>query len=82
MKGRYFLLQKRNMRFMKGNTRLYRIIILLRLQMKNSNRNPQTHFALETLAEATASFHDLEVARDATSLSNPMQIEEIPEGQR
>ena len=31
MKGRYFLLQKRNLRFMKDNPRLYKMIILLRL---------------------------------------------------
>ena len=57
MKGRYFLLQKRNQRFMKENTRLYRMIRLLRLQVNNSISNPssQTHFALETLAEAAVS---------------------------
>ena len=60
------------------------MIRLLRLQMNNSNSNPssQAHFALETLAEAAASFQDPEVAHDATALSNPMQIEEILEGQR
>ena len=82
MKGEYFLLQKRNLRFMKDNTRLYRMIRLLRLQMKNSNSNPssQACFALETLAEAATSFQDLEAAHDAAVLTNPMQIEEIPEG--
>ena len=51
MKGMYFLLQKMNLRFMKDNTRLYRMIRILRLQIKNSNSNPsfQSHFALETL---------------------------------
>ena len=84
MKGRYFLLQKRNLRFMKDNTRLYRLIRILRLQMNNSisNSRSQAHFALETLAEATTSFQHFEVAHDATALSNPMQIEEISEGQR
>ena len=75
MKGMYFLQQKRNLRFMKDNTGIYRMIRLLRLQMKNSNSNPsyRDHFALETLAEA---------AHDAATLSNPMQTEEILEGQR
>ena len=84
MKGMYFLLQKINLRFMKDKTRIYRMIRLLRLQMKNSNSNPssQAHFALETLAEATTSFQDPEGAHDAVALSNPMQIEEILEGQR
>ena len=36
MKGRYFLLQKRNHRFMKDNTRMYRMIKTLRLQVRNS----------------------------------------------
>ena len=82
MKGMYFLLQKKNPRFTKDNTRIYRMIRLLRLQMKNSNLNPQTHFARETLAEAAASFQDPEAAHDVVALSNPMQMEEIPEGQR
>ena len=84
MKGRYFLLQKRNLRFMKDNTKIYRMIRLLRLQMKNPNSNPssEAHFALETLAEAATSFQDPEAAHDAVALSNPMQIEEIPKGQR
>ena len=69
---------------MKDNTRLYRMIRLLSLQMKNSNSNPrsQAHFALETLAEATTSFQDPKAAHDDAALSNPMQMEEIPEGQR
>ena len=56
MKGMYFLLQKRNLRFMKDNTRLYKMIRLLRLQMKNSNPNSQTHLALETLEKTVSSF--------------------------
>ena len=40
MKGMYFLLQKRNLRFMKDNSRLYRMIRLMRLQKKNSNPSP------------------------------------------
>ena len=52
--------------------------------MNNSNSNPisQAHFALETLVEAATSFQDLEVAHDAAALSNPMNMEEILEGQR
>ena len=79
MKGRYFLLQKRNLRFMKDNTRLYRMIRLLRLQMKNSNPNPRTHLALETLAETAISLQNLEVAHDIADIPNLMQVEEVPE---
>ena len=64
---------------MKENTRLYRMVILMRLQKKNANRRPQTQLALETLAEAVASFQDPEVAHD---VSNIMQAEEIPEYQQ
>ena len=78
------MLKRINLRFMKDNTRLYRMIRLLRLQMKNSNSNPssQDHFALETLVEVATSFQDHEAAHDDASLSNPMPMEEIPEGQR
>ena len=69
---------------MKDNTMIYRMIRLLRLQMKNSNSNPssQAHFALETLAMVVASFQDLEAAHDATTQSNPKQMEELPERER
>ena len=82
MKGMYLLLQKRNLRFMKDNTRIYRMIRLLRLQMKNSNSNPssQAHLVLETLAEATISLHDPEAFHDAAIVPNPIQVEEITEG--
>ena len=52
--------------------------------MKNSNSNhsSQAHFALETLAEETTSFQDLEAAHDATTQSNPRKMEELPERQR
>ena len=83
MKGMYFLLQKINMRFMKDNTRLYRMSRLLRLHMKNSNSNPisQAHFSLETLAEAAVSLQGPKAAHDVVALSNPMQVEEIPKEQ-
>ena len=57
MRGMYVMLKRRNIRYMKDNTRLYRMISLLRLQVKNYRSNPisQTHFPLETLAEAAIS---------------------------
>ena len=51
------------------------MIKLLRLQKKNSKPSSQAHFALETLAEAAASFKDPEVAHDVAALSNSMKIE-------
>ena len=82
MRGIYVLLKRRNLRLMKDNSRLYRIIKLSRLQKKNSNPSSQSHPMLETLAEVASSFQDHEAAHDAAALSNPMQIEEIMEGQR
>ena len=83
MKGMYFLLQKRNLRFMKDNTRIYRMIRILRLQVKNSISNPSshTHFALEILAEAAVSLQNPEVARDVVVFPNLMQAEGVPQDQ-
>ena len=50
--------------------------------MKNSNPNSQAHIALETLAEAAISLQDLEAAHDAAAFPNPMQVEEVLEGQK
>ena len=55
MRGMHILLQKRNLRLMKDNARLYRKIKLSRLQMKNSNPKSQAHLVLETLEEAAIS---------------------------
>ena len=60
MRGMYVLLKRRNMRLMKDNSRLYRMIRLLRLQKKDSN--PKTHPALETLVEEAISLQDPEAA--------------------
>ena len=39
MRGMYVLLKRRNMRLMRDNTRLYRMIKLMRLQKKNFAEN-------------------------------------------
>ena len=66
---------------MKDNSRIYIMISMSRLHKKNLNPISQAHFALETLVEAAASFQDPEEAHDVASLSNPMQVEEVPEEQ-
>ena len=81
MTGMYTIPQKRNLRLMKDNARLYRKIRLSRLQTKNSNPKSQAHLVLETLAEAAISLQDLEAACDVAAIPNPMQVAEIPEGQ-
>ena len=58
------------MRLMKDNTRLYRMIILMRLQNKNSNPSPQTQVALETLAEAAVSLQNPKAIQEAADLPN------------
>ena len=69
---------------MKDNTRMYRMIRLLRLQVKNSKSNPrsQTHFALEILVEVAVSLQNPEAAQDATDFPNIGQAEEGPEDQK
>ena len=79
MRGMYVLLKRRNLRLMKDNSRLYRMIRMLRLQ--KNDPNPKTHLALETLAEAAISLQDPEVAHDVVDFPNIMQVEEVLEGQ-
>ena len=55
MRGRYILLKRRNLRYMKDNTRLYIIIRLQRLQMKDAKPKPSTHLTLETQVEVAVS---------------------------
>ena len=55
MRERYIFLKRLNKRYLKDNTRLYRIIRIQRLQMKDAKPNPSTCLTLETLAEAAVS---------------------------
>ena len=55
IRERYTFLKRLNKRYLKENTRLYRMISLQRLQMKDAKPNPSTHLTLETLAEAAVS---------------------------
>ena len=70
MRGMHILLKRRNLRYMKDNTRLYRMIRLLRLQVKNYRTNRSTHFSLETLAEATVSLLNPESIQAAADPQN------------
>ena len=80
MRGMYILLQKRNLRLMKDNSRLYRMVSLSRLENKNSNPSSQAHFTLETLADEAISLQDPEVAHNIIDIPHLMQVEEVPEG--
>ena len=79
MRGMYVLLKRRNLRLMKDNSRLYRMVRMSRLQKKDPN--PKTHLALETLAKVAISLQDPEVAHDVADIPNILQVEEVPEGQ-
>ena len=72
MKAMYVLLNRINLRLMKDNSRLYRMIRLLRLQKKNSNPSSQAHLALETPSEASISLLDPEETHDAIVVPNPI----------
>ena len=79
MRGMYVLLKRRNLRLMKDNSRLYRMIKMSRLQKKDPN--PKTHLALEILAVSAISLQGPKVAHDVVDIPNIMQVEEVREGQ-
>ena len=79
MRGVYVLLKRRNLRLMRDNTRLYRMIRLMSLQEKNSSPSPQAHLALETLAEVASSLKDPMAAHEVVVFPNPMQGEGVPD---
>ena len=76
LRERYAFLKRLNKRYLKDNIRLYRMISLQRLQMKEAKLNPSTHLTLETLAEAVVSLHPPEASQVAI---NPPNIEPVEE---
>ena len=60
---RYIFLKRMNIRYLNDNTRLYRMIRLQRLQLKEAKENPSKHPTLETLAKAAVSLQHPEIAR-------------------
>ena len=70
MRERYIFLKRLNKRYMKGNTRLYRMIRLQRLQVKDAKPNPSTHLTLETLAKAAVSLQHPKSSQAAINLPN------------
>ena len=52
---RYIFLKRLNKRYLKDNTRLYRIISLQKLQMKEAKLNPSSHLTMKTLVEVAVS---------------------------
>ena len=72
---RYIFLKRLNKRYLKDNIRLYKMIRLKRLQLKESKQNPSTHLTLETLAETAIILQPLESSQDAVNLPNTEPIE-------
>ena len=70
MRERYVFLKRLNKRYLKDNTRLYRMIRLQRLQVKDEKPNPSTHLTLETLVEGAISLQPRESSQAVVILSN------------
>ena len=70
MRGMYVMLKRINIRYMKYNTNLYKMIWILRLSLKKSRSNPSSRFALETLAEAITSLQNPEAIQEAVDFPN------------
>ena len=70
LRERYVFLKRLNKRYLKENTRLYRMIRFQRLQMKEAKLNPSTHLTLETLTEATVSLQPPESSQADVNLPN------------
>ena len=68
LRERYAFLKRLNKRYLKDNRRLYRMISLQRLQMKEAKLNPNTHLTLETLVEAAVSLQPPESSQAAANL--------------
>ena len=75
LRERYAFLKILNKIFLKDNTRLYRMIRLQRLQMKEAKLNPSTHLTLETLVEAAVSLQTPEASQAAVNLPNKELVE-------
>ena len=69
---RYIFLKRLNTRYLKYNTRLYIMIRLQRLQLKEAKENPSSHLTLGTLAEAAISLQPIETSQ---VVFNPPSIE-------
>ena len=73
---RYIFLKRMNKRYQRDNTRLYRMVRLQRLQLKEAKENPRSHLALSTLDKETISLQPLETRQGAVNTSNTKPTEE------
>ena len=73
---RYIVLKRLNTRYLKDNTRLYRMVRLQRLQLKEAKANPSSHLALSTLTEATISLQPADASKGAINTPSMKPAEE------
>ena len=73
---RYIFLKRLNTRYLKDNTRLYRMISLQKLSMKEAKLNPSSYLTLETLAEAAISLQPPEASQATVKPPNTEPAEE------
>ena len=64
---RYIFLKRMNTRYLKDNTRLYRMVRLQRLQRKEAKANPSSDPTLETLAESAVSLQPPKTSQGAVN---------------
>ena len=60
---RYIFLKRLNKIYLKDSTRLYRVVRIQRLQLKEAKANPSSHLMLSTLAKAAISLQPLEASQ-------------------
>ena len=73
---RYIFLKRLNIRYLKDNTRLLRMVRLQMLPLKEAKANPSSHPTLETLAEAAVSFQPPEASQGAVNIPSTKPAEE------
>ena len=65
-----------NKRYLRENTKLYRMVRLQRLQLKEAKENLSSHLALSTLAEATISLQPPEASQGTVNTPSAKLTEE------
>ena len=70
MRERYVFLKRLKNIYLKYNRRIYRMIRIQILQMKEAKPNPSIHLTLETLVEAAVSLQPPESSQVVVNLPN------------
>ena len=73
---RYIFLKRLNKIYLRDNTRLYRMVRLQRIQLKESKANPSNHLTLSTLAKAVISLEPPEAIQGIVNTPSTKPVEE------